>query len=75
MTDRLDRTEYKPSCFYVIGEKNMKNEFYYVQRFKDEKDFRKKLEKYIQYYNEKRIKKKLNWMSPIEFRNKAPLVA
>lgn len=53
----------------------IKNEFYYVQRFKDEKDFRKKLEKYIQYYNEKRIKKKLNWMSPIEFRNKAPLVA
>lgn len=53
----------------------LKNEFYYVQRFKDEKDFRKKLEKYIQYYNEKRIKERLNWMSPIEFRNKAPLVA
>ena len=53
----------------------LKNEFYYVQRFKDEKDFRKKLKIYIQYYNEKRIKKKLNWMSPIEFRNRLPLVA
>lgn len=53
----------------------LKNEFYYVQRFKDEKDFRKKLEKYIQYYNEKRIKEKLNWMSPIEYRNRLPLVA
>ena len=41
----------------------------------DEKDFRKKLEKYIQYYNEKRIKEKLNWMSPIEYRNRLPLVA
>ena len=53
----------------------LKNEFYYVQRFKDEKDFRKKLKKYIQFYNEKRIKEKLNWMSPIEFRNRLPLVA
>ena len=53
----------------------LKNEFYYVQKFKDEKDFRKKLEIYIKYYNEKRIKKKLNWMSPIEFRNRLPLVA
>ena len=53
----------------------LKNEFYYVQRFRDEKDFRKKLEKYIQYYNEKRIKQKLNWMSPVEYRSRAPLVA
>ena len=53
----------------------LKNEFYYVQTFKDEKDFRRKLDKYIQYYNEKRIKERLNWMSPIEYRNYAPLVA
>lgn len=53
----------------------IKNEFYYIQTFKDEKDFRKKLDKYIKYYNEKRIKERLNWMSPIEYRNKAPLVA
>ena len=53
----------------------IKNEFYYIQTFKDEKDFRKKLEEYIKYYNEKRIKERLNWMSPIEYRNNTPLVA
>ncbi|MDU5081496.1 MAG: IS3 family transposase, partial [Bacillota bacterium] len=25
-------------------------------------------EKYIKYYNEKRIKEKLGWMSPVEYR-------
>ena len=53
----------------------IKNEFYYIQTFKDEKDFRKKLDEYIKYYNEKRIKERLNWMSPIEYRNHTPLVA
>lgn len=53
----------------------IKNEFYYIQKFKDEKDFRKKLDKYIKYYNEKRIKERLNWMSPVEYRNKAHLTA
>jgi len=53
----------------------IKNEFYYIQKFKDEKDFRKKLKAYIKYYNEKRIKEKLNWMSPVEYRKCAPLVA
>ena len=53
----------------------IKNEFYYIQTFKDEKDFRKKLDEYIKYYNEKRIKERLNWMSPVEYRSHAPLVA
>ena len=53
----------------------IKNEFYYIQTFKDEKDFRKKLDVYIKYYNEKRIKERLNWKSPVEYRNTAPLVA
>ena len=53
----------------------IKNEFYYIQTFKDEKDFRKKLDEYIKYYNEKRIKERLNWMSPIEYRKNAPLAA
>ena len=26
------------------------------------------IEKYIVYYNEKRIKEKLGWMSPVEYR-------
>lgn len=53
----------------------LKNEFFYVNNFKSEEDFRKKLKDYIKFYNEKRIKKRLNWMSPIEYRNNAPLVA
>ena len=27
-----------------------------------------KIERYIKYYNEKRIKEKLGWMSPVQYR-------
>ncbi|MFU0826459.1 MAG: Integrase catalytic domain-containing protein [Lachnoclostridium sp.] len=31
-------------------------------------DLKETIEKYIKYYNEKRIKEKLGWMSPVEYR-------
>ncbi|MCR5835647.1 MAG: IS3 family transposase [Lachnospiraceae bacterium] len=31
-------------------------------------ELKEAIEKYIVYYNEKRIKEKLGWMSPIEYR-------
>ena len=31
-------------------------------------ELKETIEKYIVYYNEKRIKEKLGWMSPVEYR-------
>ena len=35
------------------------------------KELKEAIEKYIVYYNEKRIKKKLGWKSPVEYRQSA----
>lgn len=32
------------------------------------KELKIAIEKYIKYYNEQRIKEKLGWMSPVEYR-------
>lgn len=45
----------------------LKNEFYYVNQFSDEQNFLKALAEYIRYYNNDRIKLRLN-MSPIQYR-------
>ena len=45
----------------------LKNEFYYVNYFPDEKSFLKGLSEYISYYNNERIKLRLG-MSPAAFR-------
>ena len=45
----------------------LKNEFYYVNHFDDEQTFQKGLADYIKYYNNDRIKLRLN-MSPVQYR-------
>ena len=45
----------------------LKNEFYYVNHFDDEQTFLKGLAEYIKYYNNDRIKLRLN-MSPVRYR-------
>lgn len=45
----------------------LKNEFYYVNHFADEQTFLKGLADYIKYYNNNRIKLRLN-MSPVQYR-------
>jgi len=45
----------------------LKNEFYYVNHFDDEQTFLKGLAEYIKYYNNNRIKLRLN-MSPVQYR-------
>ena len=49
----------------------LKSELLYLQKFKSIEKFRKELEDYIDYYNNKRIKTKLNNMSPVQFRTHA----
>lgn len=45
----------------------MKSEFLYLKEFESVEHFKKELEKYIDYYNNKRMKAKLK-MSPVQYR-------
>ncbi|WP_433958021.1 IS3 family transposase [Cytobacillus horneckiae] len=53
----------------------MKSEFLYLKEFESVEHFKEELEKYINYYNTKRIKAKLKGMSPIQYRTHAQTVA
>ena len=53
----------------------MKSEFLYLKEFESIDQFKIELEKYITYYNTKRIKAKLKGMSPIQYRTHAQLAA
>lgn len=46
----------------------MKSEFLYLEEFESIDHFKQELEKYMDYYNNKRIKAKLKGMSPIQYR-------
>jgi transposase InsO family protein len=49
----------------------LKSEFLYTQEFESIEHFYAELEKYIEYYNHKRIKAKLKGMSPVQNRTHA----
>ena len=51
------------NCFGI-----MKSELIYSREFKSMQEFKEELEKYIDWYNKKRIKMKLNGMSPVQYR-------
>ena len=46
----------------------LKQEMYYGTTYYSFEELKKAIERYIKYYNEKRIKEKLGWMSPVEYR-------
>ena len=46
----------------------MKQEMYYGINYYSYEELEAAINKYIKYYNEERIKEKLGWMSPIEYR-------
>ncbi len=46
----------------------LKQEIYYGVVYYCYDDLKNAIEKYIKYYNEQRIKQKLRWMSPVEYR-------
>ena len=49
----------------------LKSELFYFDKFKSIEDFREKLDEYIDYYNNRRIKAKLKGLSPVEYRTKS----
>ncbi len=46
----------------------LKQEMYYGTTYYSFDELKEAIERYIKYYNEKRIKEKLGWMSPVEYR-------
>ncbi len=46
----------------------MKQEMYYGMVYYSYDELKEAIEEYIVYYNEQRIKEKLGWMSPVEYR-------
>mgnify|MGYP003294657743 CR=1 FL=1 len=49
----------------------LKSEIYYNKKYNNITEFIKELEKWIYYYNNYRIKEKLNGLSPVQYRLKA----
>lgn len=49
----------------------LKSEMFYLQKFESIEEFEKELKMYIDYYNNDRIKSKLNGLSPIKFRTQS----
>lgn len=62
----------KGNCHYNSVMENffglLKQEIYYSRVFNSYQELREEITDWIAYYNTKRIKKKLNWMSPAQFR-------
>ncbi len=48
----------------------LKSELLYLRKFDSIDQFLQELEEYLRYYNESRIKEKLNGMSPVQYRTK-----
>ena len=46
----------------------MKQKMYYGGNYYSYEELKRAIESYIKYYNERRIKEKLGWMSPVEYR-------
>lgn len=53
----------------------LKSELLYLQEFDSIEQFRTELEEYLDYYNNRRIKLKLNGLTPAQHRYQATLVA
>ena len=49
----------------------LKQEMYYGEKFRSIEELKEKIIEYISWYNNKRIKEKLNGLSPIEYRQQA----
>ena len=65
----------KGNCYDNSVMKNffgvMKQEMYYGMVYYSFDELKETIEKYIVYYNKHRIKQKLGWMSPVEYRLKS----
>ncbi|OPX47176.1 integrase core domain protein [Clostridium thermobutyricum DSM 4928] len=62
----------KGNCYDNLVMENffgiMKQEMYHGMVYYSYDELKEAIDKYIKYYNEQRIKEKLGWMSPVEYR-------
>ena len=49
----------------------LKQEIYYGKVYYSYQELEQTIINYVDYYNNKRIKQKLSWLSPVEYRLKA----
>lgn len=49
----------------------LKVEKYYLNKYQSFEELSKAIDEYIKFYNEERLQKRLNGLSPLEFRTKA----
>ncbi len=49
----------------------LKQEIYYGKVYYSYQELEQAIINYVDYYNNKRIKQKLSWLSPVEYRLKA----
>ena len=49
----------------------LKSEMFYLNQFKSIEELKKEIDNYIKYYNNDRIKLKLNGLSPVQYRTQA----
>jgi putative transposase len=49
----------------------LKSEMFYLNQFKSTEELKKEIDNYIHYYNNDRIKQKLNGLSPVQYRTQA----
>lgn len=47
----------------------LKSEMYYLKKFNTYEELRQAIDEYIEFYNTKRLQKKLKGMTPTEYRN------
>ena len=47
----------------------LKQEIYYGVVYYSYDELKSEIERFIEYYNERRIKEKLGWMSPVQYRH------
>lgn len=50
----------------------LKQEIYYGHTYYSYEELKTAIDKYIKYYNERRIKERLDWMSPVQYRLSHP---
>ncbi|MDT2821835.1 IS3 family transposase, partial [Enterococcus devriesei] len=53
----------------------LKQEIFHGEIYHSFDDLKTAIDQYIYYYNNERMKKKLNWQSPVQFRKSARVAA
>ena len=71
----IDGLLYRGMYLFVGAPKMGKSELLYLREFNDIYEFKSELEKYIDYYNNQRIKGKLKGLSPVQYRVQSSQVA